>query len=235
MPIAENERFTANPDETRATVADEAWGQPDALLDWHADLPARATGVHVRAVAEGNDAATGVLDDQPTSSVIEYSVVADTGGVTLVDTPSRFEEAATGLAEAGAQVIGHGTAEGIPAGQPMVAVLKISGRAETVAVVPDNTDVAAQSTSGKDLTERLVATARGPPTCAEEHGLTEFAITRIGPSMRWRSGSMNVGAVRSASSVITRGGTIVYYNYIFVKHCQPGLGDGHRSDRLNAR
>jgi altronate dehydratase large subunit len=103
--------------------------------------------------------------------------------VGLVDAPARFEEAATGLAAAGAGLVVHVTGEGVPSGHPLVPVVKVSGDAETVAALPDDIDVDATATDANELLERVLAVADGDASCAEVHGLTEFAITRVGPSM----------------------------------------------------
>lgn len=104
-------------------------------------------------------------------------------GLVLVDTPSRFEEAATALASAGASVVVHVTAEGIPTGHPVVPVLKVTGDAATAAALSDDVDVDARATTRDGLLAELARVADGEPTAAERHGLTQFAINRVGPSM----------------------------------------------------
>ncbi|ESP90195.1 Altronate dehydratase-like protein, partial [Candidatus Halobonum tyrrellensis G22] len=157
----------------------------DRVLDADAaDRPARATRVGRAATDRGFDDATGFLGDARVADAVAYGDDATVdGGVTLVDAPSRFEEAATGLAAAGAHVVVHATAEGIPAGHPLVPVVKLSGDADTLAAVPDDVDVDARETDAAALADRLLAVAGGDPTAAERHGLTEFALTRVGPSI----------------------------------------------------
>ncbi|RDZ38266.1 altronate dehydratase [Haloferax sp. Atlit-47N] len=192
--VAGNERFAAHPEETRALVGGAA---ADRLLD-AAGRPARATRVGTEAATRGFDAATGFLGDAPVTGVVAYGervgaghdrgdvdaangTNAD-GGVTILDAPSRVEEAATGLAAAGAHLILHVTGQGTPAGHPVVPVVKLSGDADTLAAVPDDIDLDAREADADDLESLLLAVADGDRACAERHGLTEFAIARAGPS-----------------------------------------------------
>lgn len=103
-------------------------------------------------------------------------------GLVLVDSPSRFEEAATALAAAGASLVVHVTAEGVPTGHPMVPVLKVTGEASTAAVLADDVDVDAREATLETLLAELYRVADGEPTATERHGLTQFAINRSGPS-----------------------------------------------------
>ncbi|MGB9955369.1 UxaA family hydrolase [Haloferax prahovense] len=182
--VAGNERFAAHPDETRALVGDAA---ADRLLD-AADRPARATRVGTEAAAQGFEAATGFIGDAPVAGVAAYGErvgdgdAAGEGGVTLLDAPSRVEEAATGLAAAGAHLVLHVTGQGTPAGHPIVPVVKLSGDADTLAAVPGDIDLDAREADADDLESLLLAVADGDRTCAEQHGLAEFAIARAGPS-----------------------------------------------------
>ncbi|GAA0301851.1 UxaA family hydrolase [Halarchaeum salinum] len=181
--VAGNERFAAHPEATRKRASAGARDAAESFLGRHDDVPARATRVHTDAVAKGPEAATGFLGDHALDDVVEYGARASADGVSLVDAPSRFEEAATGLAAAGAQLVIHVTADGVPAGHPVVPVLKVSGDAETNAALPDDIDVDARAASPADLVAAVRNIADGAATCAEGHGLSEFAITRVGPSM----------------------------------------------------
>ncbi|REA02751.1 altronate dehydratase [Haloferax sp. Atlit-6N] len=184
--VAGNERFAAHPEETRSLVGDAA---ADRLLD-AAGRPARATRVGTEAAARGFAAATGFIGDAPVAGVAAYGQRVDeadaadaaAGAVTLLDAPSRVEEAATGLAAAGAHLVLHVTGQGTPAGHPVVPVVKLSGDADTLAAVPDDIDLDARDADADDLESLLLGVADGDRTCAERHGLTEFAIARAGPS-----------------------------------------------------
>ncbi|QOS13741.1 putative hydro-lyase (homolog to altronate dehydratase) (plasmid) [Haloferax gibbonsii] len=182
--VAGNERFAAHPEEIRSLVGDAA---ADRLLD-AAGRPARATRVGTEAAARGFAAATGFIGDAPVAGVAAYGErvgdgdAAGEGGVTLLDAPSRVEEAATGLAAAGAHLVLHVTGQGTPAGHPVVPVVKLSGDADTLAAVPDDIDLDARDADADDLESLLLGVADGDRTCAERHGLTEFAIARAGPS-----------------------------------------------------
>jgi altronate dehydratase large subunit len=122
--------------------------------------------------------------DQPVRSVLAYGERAThEAGLAVVDAPSRFEEAATALAAAGAQVVVHVTGEGVPTGHPVVPVCKVSADPGTLAAVGDDVDVDARTASAADLLETVTAVADGDRTRAEAHGLASMAITRVGPSM----------------------------------------------------
>ncbi|MFC6800140.1 UxaA family hydrolase [Haladaptatus sp. DYSN1] len=183
--VAGSERITTHGDEAVAAAAnEETAAQVEALLSRHRDLPPKAS--HLAAASSGTsfDRVTGVWGDQSAREVVEYGdQVTIDSGLALLDAPSNFEEAATGLAAAGAQLVVHVTADGIPAGHPIVPVLKVSGDVDTVAALPDDIDIDATTTDLDGLEDRVRAIANGDPCCAENHGLTEFAITRVGPSM----------------------------------------------------
>ena len=184
VAVAGSERFVAHPGVTRSRATAEARPAVEALVERHAGQPARARRVATAAAERGPDAALGLLGDRPIREVVPYGegVTVDSG-VALVDAPSRFEEAATALAAAGAHVVVHVTADGDPAGHPIVPVVKVSGDAATLAALPDDVDVDARRTDATDLARRLVAVADGESAAAERHGLASFAVTRVGPSM----------------------------------------------------
>jgi altronate dehydratase large subunit len=184
VAVAGTERFVAHPDETRERAVAAAREDVDALLARHRDQPARAAGTGARAAELDFAESAGLLGDEPIAEAVPYGEQASVdSGVALVDAPSRFEEAATALAAAGAHVVVHATGEGVPAGHPIVPVVKVSGDPETVAALPEDIDVDATDATAADLADAVRATLDGEPVCAERHGLTEFAITRIGPSM----------------------------------------------------
>lgn len=182
--VAGTERLGAHPDAASAATADAEREKMDALVQRHREQPARAMRV-CRAAAEHEfDDLTAAWDGKPFEAVVEYGDSAPRdAGVAVVDAPARFEEAATGLAAAGAQLVVHVTADGVPTGHPVVPVVKVTGDASTAAALPDDIDVDATAASADDLRARVLAVANGRPCCAEKHGLTEFAITRVGPSM----------------------------------------------------
>ena len=182
--LAGTERFTAHPDAALDATARGAREGMAALLEAHRDRPARATRVRAEALDYGFDDLARQWDGLRIEEVVRYGDPATLDdGVALVDAPARFEEAATGLAAAGASLVVHVTGEGVPAGHPLVPVLKVSGDPETVAALPDDIDVDATTTGPQALADRVLAVADGEPSRAEVHGLTEFAITRVGPSM----------------------------------------------------
>jgi len=181
---AGNERVVADAEAARTRIAEGARDDFDALVDRHADHPARDTRVAADAAAAGLETSLGFVGDEPVREVLDYGERSSLeSGLALVDAPSQFEEAATALAAAGAHVVVHLTADGVPAGHPLVPVVKVSGEAATVASLPDDIDVDATSAGPDDLVAQVRGTLAGEPTSAERHGLTAFAITRVGPSM----------------------------------------------------
>lgn len=108
---------------------------------------------------------------------------ADGADLALVDSASRFEEAATGLVAAGAHLLVHVTGDGIPTGHPLAPVLKVSATPATLEAVGSDIDVDARETDTSGLADRIRAVAAGEPCRAERHGVTSFAIERAGPSL----------------------------------------------------
>lgn len=182
--VAGNERFAVHSDDLSGRTTPAAGEHLDLLLERNDGLPPRATRVGNAAAARSPEDVLGFLGDSPVQGVVGYGEqVEHESGLALVDAPSRFEEAATALAAAGAHLVVHVTGDGITTGHPIVPVLKVSGDSETVAALPDDIDVDATTATPVELERELLATAGGRQTRAERHGLTEFAITRVGPSM----------------------------------------------------
>jgi len=183
--VAGTERVLAHPDDAIERAAtDTVAADLRDLVENHRDQPARARGV-ARTVGDLDFAAvTGTWGDQPVRDVLAYGERASHDrGLALVDAPSRFEEAATALAAAGAQVVVHVTGEGIPTGHPVVPVCKVSADAATLSAVGEDVDVDARTATPVDLLSTVRDVADGDLTCAEKHGLASVAITRVGPSM----------------------------------------------------
>ncbi|WP_129115333.1 UxaA family hydrolase [Halegenticoccus tardaugens] len=182
--VAGSERLVARPDAARERTASDAIPELEALFDRHRGAPAKVTRVAGRARGLPFADATAAWGGRRIDEVLAYGERASVdSGLAVVDAPSQFAEAATGLVTAGAQIVLHVTADGIPAGHPLAPVVKVSGDAKTVAALPDDVDLDANATSVDDALSRLLAVADGAPSAAEKHGLSEFAITRVGPSM----------------------------------------------------
>jgi altronate dehydratase large subunit len=182
---AGSERAVAHPGAARSRAASpDAAEAVDELVERHGDQPARASRVGRDAAAHDFAAVTRAWADQPIRDVLAYGERAShDAGLAVVDAPSRFEEAATGLVAAGAQVVVHVTGEGVPTGHPVAPVVKVSGDASTLAAVGDDIDVDARAADADDLLDGLRAVAGGERVRAEDHGLVSSAITRVGPSM----------------------------------------------------
>ena len=182
--VAGSERVAAHPDAAAESAASEEVADSlRAVADRQRDRPARATRVSAAADEVDFTVATRAWGSGPLGDVLDYGERATEPGVSVVDAPSRFAEAATGLVAAGAQVVVHVTGEGVPTGHPVAPVLKVSADRETLAAVGDDIDVDATAATVDDLTEAVAAVAGGRPTRAQDHGLTSTAITRVGPSM----------------------------------------------------
>jgi len=123
-------------------------------------------------------------DHDPLVDVLAYGETAThDSGVAVVGSTGGFEETATALAASGAQIVVHGTADGVPTGHPVVPVLKLTGDPGTAAALADDIDIDASSAGTDDLVNAVLATADGAETAAERHGLTSFAVSRAGPSL----------------------------------------------------
>lgn len=181
---AGTERVVPHRDAVLERATDDAAPALADIVDEEKRYPARTTRVGRAAAAASLEEVTRAWGELPIRDVVPYGQVADHDrGLALVDAPSRFEEAATGLAAAGAQVVLHVTADGIPSGHPIVPVVKVTGDGETASALPDDIDVNAGADGLGGLRETVRRVADGDPSAADRHGITEFAITRIGPSL----------------------------------------------------
>ncbi|MFC4360344.1 UxaA family hydrolase [Halobium salinum] len=178
------ERPVAHPEEARAAATDGARPAVDALLDRHADRPAKVTRVRREAADRSYAETTRAWGELPVADVLSYGERAThDSGLALVDSPSEFATAATGLAAAGAHLVVHVTADGVPAGHPVVPVLKVTGDPTTAGALPDDVDVDASRVDAAGLRRAVKRVIAGDFCCAERHGLTQFAIDRVGPSV----------------------------------------------------
>ena len=136
-----------------------------------------------RAAASSFEEVAAPWNDHPIRDVLPYGTSAThDSGVALVDTPSEFGEAATALAAAGAQLVIHVTADGDPAGHPIVPTVKLTGDGATYEALSTDIEFYAAETERDALVSSVVNTAHGDETRSEAHGITTFAITRVGPS-----------------------------------------------------
>ncbi|MDR9429415.1 MAG: UxaA family hydrolase [Natronomonas sp.] len=183
--VAGTERLLPHADEALANAATESVEDRLAtLLEERKRIPTRTTGLRQRAARRSYDEISRSWGGLPIRDVVEYGASAThDSGIAVVDAPSQFAEAATGLAAAGAHVIVHATAEGIPAGHPVVPVLKVTGDQTTYTALEGDIDVDATAASTSAFADAVTEVLGGEPSRAERHGLTEFAITRVGPSM----------------------------------------------------
>lgn len=183
--VAGTERLAPHPDDAAARGATDAVaaeireaGERDATRPGNAQRIARhAANVEFESVV-------GTWGGARIDEFVPYGGQATIDeGLALVDSPSRFEEATTALTAAGASVVVHVTADGIPTGHPVVPVLKVTGDETTAEALATDIDLNARTVEPDGVLKELVRVADGGRTAAEEHGLTKFAINRVGPSL----------------------------------------------------
>ncbi|WP_254278780.1 UxaA family hydrolase [Haloarcula marina] len=185
VAVAGSERLAPHADAAADRAASEAVADDiRAAAERSADRPGNVRGLVRRAADSPFDAVVGSWGDASVDEFVTYGErLTIDSGLAVVDSPSRFEEAATALAAAGASVIVHVTAEGIPTGHPVVPVLKVTGDEGTAELLADDIDVDARSASAETVLDELHRVADGGETATERHGLTKFAINRVGPSL----------------------------------------------------
>lgn len=183
--VAGTERLAAHPREAVSMAASEkAAGEVDDLVARLRDRQAKQTRIRRCAEDRPFNEGTRAWGSGPIRDVLRYGEVAThESGLAIVESPSEFAEAATALTAAGAQVILHVTDEGVPTGHPVAPVVKVTGNQETYEALSNDIDVDAATTTEAELIDYVVDVADGEPCRAEVHGVSEFAITRVDPSM----------------------------------------------------
>lgn len=183
--VAGTERLAAHADTVGDRAANDEAGQAlRTVAKQRAGQPGNVRNIVHRSADHSLASLTGAWGGAPIEEVLEYGEQATASrGLIVVDTPSRFEEATTALAAAGASIVVHVTADGITTGHPVVPVLKVTGDEATASALATDIDVDARTATADDVLGRLAAVAGGEPTATERHGLTKFAISRIGPSL----------------------------------------------------
>ncbi len=166
------------------SASDSARNDLATLFERHGEQPSRTARVSRQAAEHEFASLAAAWGDLPIADIVDYGDRATHDeGVAFVDAPAQFEEAGTGLAAAGATLILHVTADGVPTGHPIVPTVKVSAEPATLDALAADIDVDARSASTGAVTETLSRVADGERSRAERHGLTSFAITRVGPSM----------------------------------------------------
>ena len=182
--VAGTERLAAHADRVaRRAATDEVAETLRTVTDRVTGRPGNVRRITRRAGDASFDEVVGHWGDAPVTEAVAYGERASAdSGLVVADAPSRFEEATTALAAAGASVVVHLTAEGITTGHPLVPVIKLTGDAATAELLADDIDVDVRSTAVSDVLATVRRVADGERTAAERHGLTEFAVSRRGPS-----------------------------------------------------
>lgn len=183
--VTGTERLVNDADAVAARAATDAVGNNlREAVDRITDQPGTVRSIARRATELPLEDVVSTWGDASVSEVVPYGERPSIDeGLVVVDSPSRFEEATTALAAAGASIVIHVTAEGIPTGHPVVPVCKVTGDGETSDALADDIDIDAESATPADLLAKLRRVADSELTAAERHGLTKFAINRVGPSM----------------------------------------------------
>lgn len=186
--VTGSERVAAHPSAVRDRLADDAEGDLEAALDdvLRSDRqgPSRTPRLRSRAGECDAETATREWGTAPIDAILRPSERPDPDvDVGFVDSPSRFEEAATALVASGAHLVVHVTADGIPTGHPIAPVVKVSASDGTLAALGDDIDVDARRATVADLEDVVCDVAGGSESRTERHGVTTFAIERVGPSM----------------------------------------------------
>jgi altronate dehydratase large subunit len=182
--IAGTERLVPHADSVLKNTADGAQAAVKRVLERDKSRPPKDVATREAAAECSFDEITRTYGGRPIESLVEYGQpAAFDSGVALLDSPTQFEEAATGLAAAGAHLVVHVTTDGVPTGHPIVPTIKITGNESTAAALEEDIDIDATSTTADELKDFIAAVADGQRSSTERHGLSEFAITRVGPSM----------------------------------------------------
>lgn len=185
VAVAGTERLAAHGDAAADRAASaEAADTIREIAERDAGRPGNARRVALRAASAEFDEVVGTWGSIRVDEVVPYGgrVTIDEG-LALVDSPSRFGEAATALAAAGVSVVVHVTADGVPTGHPVVPVVKVTGDGATAEALGDDIDLDARAAGPDAVLDELRRVADGGRAAAEEHGLTTFAINRVGPSL----------------------------------------------------
>ena len=122
--------------------------------------------------------------------VVRYAEQVSKPGFVFMDTPGYDPVSITGLAAGGVNLIAFTTGRGSAIGFPSIPVLKIASNSSMFRRMSGNMDINAGRIAdgsatveevGQEIFERLLRTASGEKTHAEELGHHEFAPWRIGP------------------------------------------------------
>lgn len=183
--VASSGRVRTHSDEVRKRTIDKDVVETfDTVIRQGERLPSISTRIRQKAADYEFSNLTRAWGNEPIQDILQYGEVAThDSGLALVHTPPQFAEAATALAAGGAQLLIHVTGEGVPTGHSIIPVMKVTGNESTYHSLKVDIDVYATETSVEEFHENVINVLNGGHTCAERHGISDFAITRIGPSM----------------------------------------------------
>jgi altronate dehydratase len=111
-------------------------------------------------------------------------------GFVFMNTPGYDPVSLTGLAAGGCNLIAFTTGRGSAIGFPTIPVVKIATNSGTYQGMIGNMDIDAGPIAtgaktiaqvGREIFERVIETASGRKSCAEQLGHREFVPWRIGP------------------------------------------------------
>lgn len=125
----------------------------------------------------------------PIVEVVGYAESPVRKGLVIMNTPGYDIDAMAGMAAAGAQIIVFTTGRGTPVGFPAVPVIKVSSNTTIFKTMAGDIDVdagtilggeRALADVGREIYERILATANGRLTCAEINRMETFNCLKQG-------------------------------------------------------
>jgi altronate dehydratase large subunit len=123
---------------------------------------------------------------------LEFADTVPGPGLWLMDTPGFDVITISGQAAGGAQVLLFTTGRGSPVGNGIAPVIKVCSNTKTYEWMDEDMDIDAgrivsagvpAEVVGREIFDRVIATANGLPTKSEEAGHNEFALARIGSTL----------------------------------------------------
>ncbi|MFD2922235.1 UxaA family hydrolase [Halobacillus naozhouensis] len=126
--------------------------------------------------------------NSPLREVIGYAESPAEKGFIFMDTPGYDVESVSGLTAGGAQIVLFSTGKGSPTGSPIAPVIKIGTNPRVCRTMSEHIDVNAGKIIegistieeiGEEIYQKVIETANGAITAAENHKNQEFAIWRL--------------------------------------------------------
>lgn len=177
-----------------AAALDRVWEESERLGELMSEgemSPGNVAG-GLTTLVEKSLGATTKAGTRPFQGFIEFAEPVPGPGLWLMDTPGFDVITISGQAAGGAQVLLFTTGRGSPVGNGVSPVVKVCSNSRTYAWMEEDMDVDAGTivsegvpleTVGREIFDRVLATANGVMTKSEESGHREFALARIGSTL----------------------------------------------------